>query len=406
MFGEDNKHVFSEENFFYRGIDREGNRVKGRIEARNSREALEVLGDKGYIILKLKKKKNMKKRIGLRIKGEEKQLIFFSRQLAILLQGGLPLGQALDLLANQATDKKMKGIFREIKGQIMQGYSLFAAMSGHRGFFPEFFLQMIKMGEEAGLTTKILFNMAEHFERNLQLKREIKEVLRYPIFVLAVALGVMAFLIFNVLPYFSSLYLDYSPELPLLTLRLVKASEFIRMNFSHLLVSFMLLFLLFRTLKFEKKINFWLDIQKARFSPTKKYFWAFVGNNLSLLLKAGLTVDRSLEMVVEQTENQFLRVGLEKAEKDVKGGELLSNSLQKWLNPDPFFICMLRIGEETGKVDEMTGQAGSYYLEEMENWLKNMVSFLEPLLILLVAGLVGLIMIAMVLPMLDMIQIW
>jgi len=406
LFRVEDKTIFSGENFFYRGIDQEGNRVKGKIEAENSREALEVLGDKGYIILKLKKQKTMKKRIQRGTKGNEKKLIFFSRQLAILLQGGLPLGQALDLLAKQAGDRRMKGVFQEIKGKIMQGHSLYAAMSEHRRFFPEFFLQMIKMGEETGLTMKILFNMAEHFERNLQLKREIKEVLRYPLFVLAVALGVMGFLVFNVLPYFSSLYMDYSQELPLLTRRLIKASQFIRTNSPYFLLFFLFITLLFHILKSRKKCRLWLDTQKAKFSPTRKFFWAFVGNNFALLLKAGLTIDRSVEMIAEQAGNLFLRDGLERTKQEVEGGELLSNSLQKWLNPDPFFICMLRMGEETGKLDEMTARAGSYYLEEMENWVKNIVSFLEPLLILLIAGLVGLIMVAMVLPMLDMIQVW
>jgi len=396
----------SEKKFCFLVINREGKKTKGEIKAVNEGDALEILSQKGYVILNLKKKKEINFRIKPGIKKKEVRLLHFSRQLGTLLEGGVPLGEALNLLSQQAVGKTQKKIFGDIRNKVFQGNSLFSGVSEHPGFFPQFFCQMVKMGEETGLISMVMNNLADHFERKLAFKREIKEAVRYPLFVFAVALGVKGFLLFQVLPFFSSLYLDFGQELPILTQRLIFLSFFVKENAFFFPLIVLGMALLCRFFKPRGKFKFWLDGQLARFWAVRKIYWANLANNLSLLLKAGLPLDRSLEVASKQIGNSFFQKKMTQTKEEVEQGEMVSQAIEKILTPDPFFICMLRIGEETGNLDEMTDQIGSYYQNEMENWLKNLISFLEPLMILIIAGFISLIMVGMLLPMLEMVQVW
>ncbi len=406
MFHRENRRGPKEFPFWYKGMTPEGERVEGKIQAEGPKEVLEKLRGKGILVIRLKRVRRLEIGFGVEGKWDEEKLLVFCRQLATLLKGGLPLAKGLGLLAQQAGGKKEKKALENIKNRIVQGYSFYAGLSEQRQLFPEFFLQMVKTGEETGLTPEILESTSDYLERKLHLKREVSGALRYPLFVLAVASGVMAFLLFNVLPYFSGLYLDYGQELPLFTRRIITTSNLFREYFPFGLLFFLTLVLVFRFKKFSGRIKAFFDFQKTRFCLTRKVFLARFASILGLLLRAGLNLDRCVEMIVQQTGNLFLRERMEKVKREVEAGEPLSKGVEKWFGYAHFLISMLRIGEETGKLEDMATQAGLYYEGEAERWIKNKISFLEPLLILLVAGLVGIIMVGMVLPMLEMVQVW
>ncbi len=392
--------------FFYKGVDQRGQKVQGELMAQDARAALQELREQGYLVLKLKRVSSFTKKLRRKRGAEERRLMLFCYQMALLLEGGLPLMGSLELLGRQTPEKKFKVALERIKKQLMHGNSLFAAISEHPGFFPPFFLQMIRIGEETGRNPEILKNLARYYRRRQELKREVSQALRYPVFVLAVAAGVIFFLLFSVVPYFATMYGDFGQELPSFTRLILITSETLKKiapQTGLLLIIFMAGgSQLIRREPVKKR----LDSLKAGISPLGKIIWARIASSLSLLLKAGVPLDRSVELIGGQIENKYFQEGLGRVRNRVERGEQLSRALQSELNPEPFLISMIELGEETGKTEELAQQAALHLEEEIEAWFKKITVLLEPVMIILVAGVVGLIMLGLVLPMLEMLQVW
>ena len=406
MFPRNPRRVAPDRFFFYKGVDQRGQKVKGEVMAQDARTALQELRGQGYLVLKLKKASSFTKKIRSKRGTEEKRLMLFSYQMALLLEGGLPLMGSLELLGRQTPEKKFKVALERIKEQLMHGNSLFAAISEHPGYFPPFFLQMIRIGEETGQSPEILKNLARYYRRRQELKREITQALRYPIFVLAVAAAVIFFLLFSVVPYFAAMYGDFGQELPSFTRLILIKSETLKKIAPQTALLLIISWGGGKQLIRRETAKKRLDRVKAGISPLAKIIWARIASSLSLLFKAGVPLDRSVELIGEQIENKYFQEGLGRVRNRIEGGEQLSRALQSELNPEPFLISMIELGEETGKTEEMAQQAALHLEDEIEAWFKRITALLEPVMIIFVAGVVGLIMLGLVLPMLEMLQVW
>ena len=392
-------------NYFFRGRNEKGEKVKGNISASSREEAAFILGERGILITGLKAVREEKKFFSP-VRSGLKELVFFARQLSALLDTGVSLSDSLNLLAEQMQGGKWESVILGIRDRVLQGNSLYEALSSYPRIFPPFFRQMVRIGEEGGVIAPALSRSAIYLEKEMEMKQELRNSLRYPLFVLAVAGGVILFLIFSVLPQFASMYHDLGQDLPGVTAAILRLNDFSQ-AYTDIFLGFLLIIIIlgWRLSKTRQGKLIFRKIQ-GRFAIFQKIWMEDFARNLGLLLQAGLPLDSSLKIILEQMENRWLKKKMGRVLQSIQAGESLGKSLQREVEFFHPLGSMLEIGEETGQIGEFAEHVARQCRQEVEISIKGMVGIIEPVLIVLLAGVVGMVIIGLILPMLDMIHIW
>ena len=358
--------------------------------------------------VKNKKTHFLNKEISFSTKFSDKKKELFYKELAVLIQSGIDFKQALEILIGQYKNKKDQELITKIKEQVIQGKSLHEAMQQSKQF-SAYEYYSVKIGEETRKLDKVLIELQKYFDRKIKMRRQLVSVFTYPVFVLAVTFGVLYFMMNNVVPMFSSVFKQFGADLPPLTQKIVALSQ----NFSTISGVFMLVVVSivgFHVLNKQKEsyrnITSKVILKMPFFGGLiRKIFISRFCQSLSLLLSAKTPLVVSLELTQKMIDFYPIESSLVHVKADIMKGAALGDSLSKHEVYDHKLVSMVKVAEQINKLDEMFEKLTEQYNEDIEHQTKMIGVILEPLIIIVIGVIVGVIMIAMYSPMFDLSKI-
>ncbi|MFM6312220.1 MAG: type II secretion system F family protein [Dolichospermum sp.] len=390
--------------------DSQGKARSEKFTANSLTEARLNLRNQGFVIQNIKESQTLASRLDIKkiqnsfVNVSVKDRAVFSRQFAALVNAGVAIVRGLGVLSEQCTNPKLKAALMEISADVQAGVNLSDAMSKHPDCFDGLYVSMVEAGEIGGVLDEVLNRLSKLLEDMARLQNQIKSALAYPVVVGFLATAIFVGMTVFLIPIFAKIFKGLGSELPALTQFLLICSEILRSYLSFLVIA-ILFALWFLYQQFYKtpigkltidaislKIPLFGDlIQKssiARFSRT-----------LGALSRSGLPILTSLEIVRDTSGNQIVANAIDAAREEVQQGGMISIALLKKAVFPPMAIQMMTIGEETGQIDAMLMKIADFYEDEVEQAVKALTSILEPLMIVVVGGMVGTILLAMYLPM-------
>jgi type IV pilus assembly protein PilC len=392
----------------YRASTKSGEKVDGKIEADSKEEVIRNIRSNNYYPISVKEIV-LQKEIELPSifnKVSSKDISIMCRQFYTLLNAGSNILNTVNILKTQSENKTLQKSLDGIYDDIQKGSTVSASMRRFPKTFPLLLVNMIESGEETGNLTRILYKMTEHYEKEYKLNAKVKSAMVYPAFLAVAAIGVVIFMMTFILPTFVSMFENSSVELPGITKFLL--------NLSSAMTTYWYLFLggtiaivvgtnLYSKTETGERVVETIKLNFPGFKNlNKKIITSRFTQNLSIALFSGVTMIDAIEIVSALLGNKFIQKKLMDARAEVIKGETLSDSLEKMNFFPPMMVSMVSIGEESGSLDDILEKTAEFYDREVEDGLSRMVTMIEPLMIIIMGGIVGFIVLAIALPMFDM----
>ncbi|WP_298440975.1 type II secretion system F family protein [uncultured Ferrimonas sp.] len=395
--------------FRYQGRDASGAKVEGLLDANSEAAAMEQLMRRAIIPLQLEPhsdRKLLEFKSLFQAKVPTTALLLFTRQMQSLAKSGIPLLQALAGLAEGQDNELMQTTLLDLREQLVQGHTLSAAMNQHPRVFSSMYVAMVHVGENTGNLDEAFARLYRHIEQETETKRRVKAAMRYPMTVIAVIAVALVVLNIFVIPQFAGMFAKFGAELPLPTRILIGTSNFF-INYWWLLLlgivggifgirSYLLTDagkLRWDRYKLKQPLLGTL-IQRATLSR--------FCSSLSMMLRGGVPINQSLQLVSDAVDNTYMQQHIVSMRRGIEGGE----SLQRVAGQSGFFTSlvmqMIAVGEETGRLDELLDDAAEFYDREVDHELKGLTAKLEPILLVIVAGMLLVLALGIYLPMWDM----
>jgi type IV pilus assembly protein PilC len=392
--------------FDYQARTKEGELKVGQVEASSYETALDILQKSGYFVTFLEKaeeKPFLAKEIRLFRKIKKKDVIIFTRQLAILLASQVPPVEALHTIGAQIQNQDFKDKILKIAAEVEGGKSFSKALSLYPLLFSRFYINMIKSGEASGDLPKALENLADHLEKEYDLFAKIRGTLLYPAFILGVMVVLLILMFYFIFPELEKIFAETGRELPLITVFLLNFAEFIRSW--GIIIFFILLLILAFFLRYiktiEGRIVFDQVILKIPLINTflRKIYLARFAKNLSTLIKGGLPIAQALEISAQVAGNNVYRKIILEARDGVRRGESISSNLKRYPQYIPPFVSqMIFVGERIGQLSQTLVRMAVFYEKEVDLAVAKFISLIEPVLIVLLGIVVAFILLAVLLP--------
>ena len=386
--------------FNYQATTREGYVVKGIVDAPNENTAVDILHNKGYVILSLEQvAAAFEYDIGEYFsKPNNSDLATFTRQLSTLIDADMPLSEGLRTLARQVEKTSFRKIITEISEAVEGGSLLSVALAAYPKLFSNFYVKLVESGEISGKLHEALNYLAEYIERAQEINSKLRGALAYPSFIVFALVVVSAIMAIWVLPELLKIFKETGvTDLPITTRTLIWITDFINNNFLFMSLAFICMVFLGTYFIRTPQGVVWLDNIKIKIPGLGKIirnlYLARMAESLSTLMKAGIPILDSLRITSELVGNIVYKSIIKDAEESVKGGSTISAALTKYSEIPPLFSSMIAIGERTGKMDFILEHIAKFYKSESENSINSISQILEPALILIlgvaVAGLVS-----------------
>lgn len=387
--------------------------VKGILSAETKDEAIDKINEMGLVPVELIEEKadGKKNRVfgEIRVasfKGGGHAVTVFYRQLGRLLKSGVPLLPALVLVAEQSDDRNLQLILETVKNQVRQGRALSEAMANHPKTFNTFAIAMIELGSHTGHLDEALRRLADCYEKQFATLQKVKNALTYPAFVVLLGGFALIFLLAYVVPKFSKLFSDLGQTLPLLTRVLVWASEAIQHYGLGFLLGASMLGILIRNRLQTHEYRLAWDRMKMRIPLIGKLVFmaqfASFARSMEILVKGGVPLLKALKTGIPAVSNEAMKEDLSQAERRVEQGGTLSEALKSFGTFPIFAIHLLLIGEQTGRMEQSFGDIADWYEQEVEEHTRTVTQLIEPITILVIGVALGLIAIAILLPVFSM----
>lgn len=389
--------------FKWKGKNSKGKITRDSIVAIDKNDALIKLKNRGISVITIKKPPKDIEIPFLKSKVGEQDLVIITKQLSIMIGAGLPLDESLNIIAEQTTNRKLSDIIYDIKKNIESGSSFANSLRKHPDVFSKLYANMIESAEASGNIDSVLKRLTSMMEKRLALKRKIKGALIYPTIVSVVAIGVIALILTFVIPTFADLYSSANMHLPLLTQFIINLSNFLKANIVYILLAIIIIAVIMH-LMYKKiyKVHRFLDNLMLHLPVVgiiiRKSSISNFANILSSLSASGIDILEALDIGAKTAGNLIIEEALLDIKTSVKAGENLSVSMAKTGEFPTMVIQMVSVGEETGTLDEMLGNVSNYYEEEVDIAVKNLTTMLEPLIIVFLGGAIGVLVVAMYLP--------
>jgi type IV pilus assembly protein PilC len=338
-----------------------------------------------------------------------KQVAIFSRQFATMVNSGLPILRALSILGDQTESKELAKVLVAVRTDVEQGSSLSNAMAKHPKAFNNLFVSMIRAGEAGGVLDEVLLNVADQIEKEVELRRQIKSAMTYPVVVVCLVVLIMAAMLLFIVPQFESIYANLGGTLPLPTRILLGVSNAVRSYWYIALLGGVGLSFALRRYKKTDSGRLRIDAIKIRvpvFGPLfHKVALARFSSTFGMLLHAGVPILQALDIVKDTVNNRVISRAVEDVKGSVREGESIAKPLSKHGVFPPMVVQMLAVGEETGAIDTMLEKVSEFYNSEVTAQVDALTSLIEPLLIAVIGGAVGAAVVALYMPMFNIINL-
>ena len=391
-------------SYAYQARDNHGKITAGIQDALNEENAITSLMSRGLMVLTIQQKGAAKK-AKTSTKVKETDLVLFTRQLATMIDAGIPLVSGLTALYETADPKKQAGlrnVIGDVTARVQGGESFNAALAKHPNIFNRLFISMVRAGETGGLLAEILDRLAGFLEASSRLRKKVKSALTYPIAVISIAMLITIFLIVKVVPVFADIFKDFGKPLPAPTQFLVDLSDLMRNDWYVFIGTALAVFFgikyFVKTKTGNELWNRW-QLKLPIFGPLiHKISMSRFARTFSQLIRSGVPILETLEIVGGSAGNTVVEHALLGVSNDVEKGDNLSVAMSKKAIFPPMMLRMVAAGESTGKIDEMLEKMADFWDEEIESTLSALTSLLEPILIVFLGVIVGGIVIALFLP--------
>jgi type IV pilus assembly protein PilC len=389
----------------YVAIEKDGKEKKGSIEAANIEAAKSSLKADGLLPISVSEPNLLNKDINISIGAAVKprELGVFCRQFQSILEAGIPVTNALQMLGEQTENKAFAKAIEETRLSVEKGETLAGAMQANPKIFPSMLINMIEAGEATGNLEVSFERMAVQFEKESRLKAMVAKAMVYPVILIVVIIGVVLLMMVKIVPTFISTFDDIGGELPAITKAVMAVSNFLVHTWYYLLIALVVLVVAYRMFAATEKGAIFLGrlaLKVPLFGPLNiKTASARLTRTLSTLLASGISLNTATELSAKQMSNRVVQRVMESAKDDVERGVPLSRPIQASGIFPPMVYHMLQIGEETGNMETMLDRVADYYDEEVEMATEALTSAMEPLLIIMMAVIVVPIILAILMPM-------
>lgn len=387
--------------FSYIAKQPNGNTVSGTLEFSTQNLLVEALRKKDLVIVSVKESMRMTSRTSSK-KTKPDDIVIFSRQLATMIDSGIPMVQALDILTEQIEKKGFKNTIAKIRDDIETGASLSEALSKHPKMFSPLFINMVMAGEKSGMLDEILDRLASYLEKTNALRRKVTSSLIYPCVVTCMAISITLVLILKVIPTFKGIFVSLGGVLPFPTRVLIGVSDILRQNFLYCVgVIIVLGFILKRYVATERgRLKFDQFILRLPIfgSLFRKVAVAKFTRTLATLVKSGVPILDSLVIVGRTSGNKVVEQAVDRARSSIREGENIARPLAASNVFPPMVVRMIAVGEETGELEKMLSKIADFYDEQVDSAVSGLTSMIEPLIIAFLGIVIGGIVIAMFMP--------
>src|ERR1700734_3270186 len=395
--------------FTYRGVNKTGDTVAGERSAANKAELQAALRREQINVSKLSEKGkefNIPSFGGSGVKSKE--LAIFTRQFSVMIDAGLPLVQCLEILAGQQENKTFQKILNNTRASVEGGATLSASMKQHEKVFDPLYYNMVEAGETGGILDTILQRLAQYIEKNVKLKRAVKSAMIYPIAVLSIAAGVIVLLLWKVVPIFTTLFNGLGADLPLPTRVVIAMSNFVGSVYGLIILAFIVGAIF--------ALKFWYATPTGRMAldqvmlklpvvgiVLRKIAVARFTRTLGTLISSGVPILEGLDITARTSGNAVVERAISQTRKAVEAGRSLVEPLKETEVFPGMVTQMIGVGEQTGAMDAMLSKIADFYEDEVDAAVKDLLTALEPIMIVFLGVVVGGIVISMYLPLFSLI---
>ncbi len=390
--------------YYYRAKTDPKTVIEGEIEASSKEAALKKIEEMGYFPVRIEERVRRRetslqflfKRVKLR------DITVFSKQLAILIKSGVPVLRALEVVSSQMENNFFRSVVAKLHSEIKEGQNLSSALAKFPSVFSNFYISMVKAGEDTGKLEEVLLRIARYNKNKEEIFAKVKIALVYPVIMLFVGIGTIVFMLSFVVPKLMNIFSDLGSQLPLPTRILISVSIFLKEKWPIIVILLCILIFVYIRRRDKKEIRAFLSKLKLRIPMIRGFVFrkdmAILSRTLEILIKSGIPILKALRLAIPTLNNEIIKRELLKSTKDLEEGASLGASLSKSTLFPPFVTSLISVGEESGRLDEALGELANIYEEELKEGTKIFTTVLEPLMILLMGSLVGFIVMAMLLP--------
>lgn len=393
--------------FNYEALDKQGNIIKGKMDGRSESAIAQRLLQSGGQPIDIKEIKKSGLNADIKIPGltdkiKLKEIAIMSRQLATMIDAGLSLIRALSILTEQTENKALQAVLNTVRNDVETGSSFSGGLAKHPKVFPPLMINMVRAGETGGFLDQTLLSIAKNFEEEVKLKAKVKSAMTYPVVVLIVAILAAVGMLLFIVPIFADMFKDLGGELPALTQVMVAGSNFLKVWIWPIVVLIIVGVIYWSKIKHKREIREKLDPIKLKMPVfgglTQKIAVAHFTRNLGAMLRAGVPILQALEIVGEASGNTVVEHAAMDVMDNVRRGKGITQPLSEHPIFPPMVSQLMAVGEDTGALDEMLEKIADFYDSEVEATTEQLTSMIEPLMILLVGGIVGGMVVALYLP--------
>ena len=390
--------------FQWEGKTRDGGSRSGVLTAASDQAVIAQLKEQNIMATRVKAKaKDLEEYLTfLQPSVGAKDIVVFTRQLATMIDAGLPLVQCLDILGSSSEHKTFKRVMKEVKSGVESGGTFSESLARHPKVFDRLYTNLVAAGEVGGILDTILNRLANYMEKNEKLKRKVKAAMVYPISVTVIAAGIVVLMLVKVIPVFEKMFSDFGGELPAPTQIVVNMSHFVQTYLFHGLAAVAALVFLFRYLYGTEKGRLYFDTLGLKLpvfgSLIKKVAVARFSRTLATMLSSGVPILEALEIVARTAGNLVVEREILATKASIAEGKTIAEPLQKSKVFPNMVVQMIGVGEQTGAMDAMLGKVADFYDDEVEAAVDALTSLLEPVMMVVLGGSIGGLLIAMYLP--------
>lgn len=390
----------------------ESKTVSGKISADHKNAVIEELRKRNFTIISINEIKEasasgQKPFQSSKVKPDE--IVIFSRQLATMVDAGIPIIQGVDALQEQVTNAMFKKTLATIRDDIQHGSSLSAAFAKHSRVFDPFFVNMVKVGETGGVLSAVLDRVATYMEKTLRLKRKVKSALVYPAVVVSMAIIITIVLLVKVVPTFAGIYESFDQKLPVMTQSLMTLSEIMQKQLFYYIGGVIVLIFVLRRIYKTPKGRFAIDgaiLKLPIFGDLlRKVALSRFSRTLATLIQSGVPILESLDIVGKTIGNSVLERVVDDVKNAVREGESISAPLAKSPVFPPMVTRMISIGEKSGQMEKMLLKISEFYDDQVDTAVDGLTSIIEPLIIGFLGIVIGYIVVALFLPIINITQL-